>query len=51
MNKKNKNKPKSFYETYQSIRRDWGGFNPRTRIVEDKRNKQTQKYPKKIFEF
>lgn len=50
MNKKSKRKPKSFYETYQSIRRGWNGIDPRTKVIEDKRDKQERKYPKKIFD-
>ena len=50
MSKKSKNKPKSFYETYQSIRRGWNGIDPRTKVIEDKRDKQERKYPKKIFD-
>lgn len=38
--KKNKNKPRSNYEVYRSIRRDWGEINPVTRIIPDKRNKK-----------
>lgn len=50
MSKKTKKKPKSFYEAYQSVRRDWNGINPCTKVIEDKRRKQERKYPKKIFE-
>ena len=38
--RKNKNKPRSNYEIYQSIRRDWGDVNPVTKIMPDKRNKK-----------
>lgn len=35
-----KNKVKSNYEVYRSMRRDWGNVNPVTRVIEDKRNKK-----------
>lgn len=37
-----KKAPKTFYEVYQSIRRDWNGVNPVTRIERDK-TKYTRK--------
>lgn len=36
---KKKNKVKSNYEVYRSIRRDWGEINPVTKIIPDKRKK------------
>lgn len=36
---KNKNKPRTNYEVYKSIRRDWGEINPVTKVIPDKRNK------------
>ena len=48
--KKRKNKkPKSMLDLYQSVRRDWNGVNPMTRIVESKKNKKP-KYKHKEFE-
>ena len=38
--KKSKTKPRSQYEVYRSIRRDWGELNPVTRVIPDKRNKK-----------
>lgn len=38
--KKNKTQPRTTYEVYRSIRRDWGELNPATRIIPDKRNKK-----------
>lgn len=35
--------PKSFYEVYQSIRRDWNGVNPVTRVQRDR-----TKYSRKV---
>lgn len=40
MSKKSKNKPRSTYEVYRSIRKDWGEVKPYTRIEEDKRKKK-----------
>lgn len=37
---KKKNKVKSNYEVYRSIRRDWGEVNPVTKVIPDKRNKK-----------
>lgn len=46
-----KQKPKTYYEIYQSIRRDWNGVNPVTRIERD-RTKYTRKkkYKNRDFE-
>ena len=44
---KKKNKVKSNYEVYRSIRRDWGEINPVTKIIPDKR-KKPPKYNKKL---
>lgn len=38
--KKPKNKPRSNYEIYRTIRRDWGEINPATKVIPDKRNKK-----------
>ena len=38
--KKKEKKPRSNYEIYQSIRKDWGVLNPVTKIIPDKRNKK-----------
>jgi len=29
-------KPKTFHEVLKGIRRDWGGINPTTKVIEDK---------------
>lgn len=41
-----KTKIKSNYEIYQSIRRDWGGINPVTRIKESNKIYSRQKNKK-----
>lgn len=38
--KKSKIQPRTNYEVYRSIRKDWGELNPVTRIIPDKRNKK-----------
>ena len=38
--KKPANKPRSNYEVYRAIRKDWGVTNPVTKIILDKRNKK-----------
>lgn len=38
--KKPKNQPRSNYEIYRSIRKDWGALNPITKVIPDKRNKK-----------
>lgn len=38
--KKSKIEPRSNYEVYRSIRKDWGEINPITKIIPDKRNKK-----------
>lgn len=38
--KKSKIQPRTNYEVYRSIRKDWGEINPVTRIIPDKRNKK-----------
>ncbi len=38
--KKSKTQPRSQYEVYRSIRKDWGDVNPITRVIPDKRNKR-----------
>ena len=40
MSKKKHQKPRTNYEVYRSIRRDWGVLNPVTKIIPDKRNKK-----------
>lgn len=45
MANKHKNKMKSNYEIYKSIRRDWGNVKPYTRVEQDKRKKK-DKYKK-----
>lgn len=40
MSKKKKNAPRSTYEIYRSIRKDWGNISPVTKIIFDKRNKK-----------
>ena len=36
--KKSKSQPRSNYEVYRSIRKDWGVINPVTKVIPDKRN-------------
>lgn len=38
--KKSAMKPRSNYEVYRSIRKDWGVLNPVTKVIPDKRNKK-----------
>ena len=38
--KKSKSQPRSAYEVYRSIRKDWGVLNPVTKVIPDKRNKK-----------
>lgn len=38
--KKSKTQPRSNYEVYRSIRKDWGVVNPVTKVIPDKRNKK-----------
>ena len=38
--KKSKVKPRSNYEIYCTMRKDWGAINPVTKIIPDKRNKK-----------
>ena len=45
MSKKKNTKPRTNYEVYRSIRKDWGELNPVTRVIPDKRNKKP-KYKK-----
>lgn len=40
MSKKKNAKPRTNYEVYRSIRKDWGELNPVTRVIPDKRNKK-----------
>lgn len=47
--KKSKIEPRSNYEVYRSIRKDWGAINPVTKIIPDKRNKKP-KYKGKEYE-
>ena len=50
MSKKKVN-PKSNYEIYQSIRRDWGGLNPATRIKDSDKIYSRQKNKKESADF
>lgn len=36
---KKKNQPRTYVEIYQSTRKDWGGVNPVTKVIPDKRRK------------
>ena len=38
--KKTKNEPRSNYEIYCAIRKDWGVLKPVTKVIPDKRNKK-----------
>ena len=38
--KKSKIQPRTNYEVYRSIRKDWSELNPVTRVIPDKRNKK-----------
>lgn len=49
MSKKNKRKLPTTNELAQTIRRDWNGINPVSRIVESKKNKPV-KHKKKEME-
>lgn len=40
MSKKKSQKPRTNYEVYRSIRKDWGVLNPVTKVIPDKRNKK-----------
>ena len=40
MSKKKNTKPRTNYEVYRSIRKDWGALNPVTKVIPDKRNKK-----------
>ena len=50
MSKKNKTKPRTNYEVYRSIRKDWGNIKPYTRIEEDKRRKPPKHKGKEVEE-
>ena len=41
-------KPRSLYEMSKTIRRDWGGFNPRTRTVESDKIYSRQKNKEEV---
>ena len=49
MSKKKAQKPRTNYEVYRSIRKDWGDVNPVTRVIPDKRRK-APKHKKKEWE-
>lgn len=49
MSKKNKHKLPTTNELAQTIRRDWNGINPVSRVVENKKNKPI-KHKKKEME-
>ena len=38
--KKSKTQPRSNYEIYRTMRKDWGVINPVTKVIPDKRNKK-----------
>lgn len=38
--KKSKTQPRSNYEIYRAMRKDWGEINPVTKVIPDKRNKK-----------
>ena len=38
--KKSKTKPRSNYEIYRTMRKDWGVINPMTKVIPGKRNKK-----------
>ena len=38
--KKTKTQPRTNYEVYRSIRKDWGVLNPVTKLIPAKRNKK-----------
>lgn len=42
---KKKKTPKTYVEIYQSMRKDWNGINPVTKVIPDKRRKP-DKYKK-----
>lgn len=44
---KKKNSPKSNYEIYQSIRKDWGDINPVTKIKNSNKTQSRREYKKK----
>ena len=47
---KKKNKVKDLYEVYDSIRRDWNGINPITKVVPNKKKYKRQKSSKHLDE-
>lgn len=40
MSKKKSQKPRTNYEVYRNVRKDWGVLNPVTKVIPDKRNKK-----------
>lgn len=46
-----KSKPRSSYEMYKSIRRDWGGMNPVTRIKDSDKIYSRQKNKQESADF
>lgn len=50
MSKKSKNKPRTQYEVFRSVRGDWNGINPVTKIIPDKRRKAPKHKGKEIDE-
>ena len=42
MSKKKSQKPRTNYEVYRSIRKDWGVLNPVTKVILNKRNKKSK---------
>ena len=49
MSKKKPTKPRTNYEVYRAIRKDWGVLNPATKIIPDKRSKKP-KYKGREYE-
>ena len=52
MKKKTVELNQSQYDAYKTIRKDWGGFNPTTRVAEDKtkydRNREKRNIKKEL---
>ena len=42
-------KQKSFFEVYQSIRRDWGNINPATKVIPNKKKYRREDKHKKSY--
>jgi hypothetical protein len=50
MSKKSKAKPRTNYEVYRSIRKDWGAISPVTKVIPDKRRKPPKHKGKEVEE-